>query len=83
MMLPALWLVPRAVADAAGPWDEISSPTMHQYYTRVATCSRACAFLSWRALLLPFRPTDSLRAASRPRPGLPIFGRLSCAKLSS
>ncbi|HWA85410.1 MAG TPA: glycosyltransferase family A protein [Opitutus sp.] len=45
MMHPSAWLVPRAVADRAGPWDE--SLTLNddgEYFCRVALASAGLAF---------------------------------------
>ncbi len=42
MMHPAAWLVPRAVADAAGPWDErLSLNDDGEYFTRVVGAAAA------------------------------------------
>lgn len=45
MMFPAAWLVPRAVAAAAGPWDErLSLNDDGEYFCRVALASRGIVF---------------------------------------
>jgi len=45
MMHPAAWLVPRAVADTAGPWDEtLSLNDDGEYFARVALASVGLAF---------------------------------------
>lgn len=47
MMHPAAWLVPRAVAENAGPWDEsLSLNDDGEYFARVALASSAVAFAS-------------------------------------
>lgn len=45
MMHPSAWLVPRAVADKAGPWDEsLSLNDDGEYFARVALASSGIAF---------------------------------------
>lgn len=45
MMHPSAWLVPRAVADRAGPWDEtLSLNDDGEYFARVALASAGLAF---------------------------------------
>lgn len=45
MMHPAAWLVPRQVADHAGPWDEsLSLNDDGEYFARVALASAGLAF---------------------------------------
>lgn len=45
MLFPALWLVPRAVAAAAGPWNEfLSLNDDGEYFTRVVLASAAVVF---------------------------------------
>ena len=45
MMHPAAWLVPRAVADRAGPWDEsLSLNDDGEYFARVALASTGLAY---------------------------------------
>jgi glycosyltransferase involved in cell wall biosynthesis len=45
MLFPALWLVPRAVAEAAGPWNEaLSLNDDGEYFTRVVLASAAVLF---------------------------------------
>ena len=45
MMHPAAWLVPRAIADRAGPWDETrSSNDDGEYFARVMLASAGLAF---------------------------------------
>ncbi len=45
MMHPAAWLVPRAVAGRAGPWDEtLSLNDDGEYFARVALAARRIAF---------------------------------------
>ncbi len=45
MLFPALWLVPRAVAEAAGPWNEaLSLNDDGEYFTRVVLASDAVLF---------------------------------------
>lgn len=44
-MFPAAWLLPRAVAEAAGPWDErLSLNDDGEYNARVLTAARKIAF---------------------------------------
>ena len=45
MMHPAAWLVPRSVADCAGPWDErLSLNDDGEYFARVVLASAGIAF---------------------------------------
>lgn len=45
MMHPSAWLVPRAVADKAGPWDDsLSLNDDGEYFARVALASSGIAF---------------------------------------
>lgn len=45
MMFPALWLIPRAVVDAAGPWDEtLSLGDDSEYFTRVLLAAERVLF---------------------------------------
>lgn len=45
MMHPAAWLVPRAVADSAGPWDErLSLNDDGEYFTRIAARAERIAY---------------------------------------
>lgn len=45
MMQPACWLVPRRVADAAGPWnEELSLDDDGEYFCRVVLASRGVVF---------------------------------------
>ena len=45
MMHPSAWLVPRAVAETAGPWDEsLSLNDDGEYFARVALASTGIAF---------------------------------------
>ena len=45
MMLPALWLIPREIADAAGPWDEtLSLCDDAEYFTRVVLAAERVLF---------------------------------------
>lgn len=45
MMHPSAWLVPRAVAEKAGPWDEsLSLNDDGEYFSRVALAGAALAF---------------------------------------
>ena len=68
MMHPAAWLVPRAVADRAGPWDE--SLTLNddgEYFARVVLASRRLAFSPTGASLYRSNLPGSLsRRRSRP-----------------
>jgi glycosyltransferase involved in cell wall biosynthesis len=66
MMFPALWLIPRLVANAAGPWDDsLSLGDDGEYFTRVVLSAE-------RVLFCP-------GARSRYRSGLPnsLSGRKS------
>ena len=72
MLFPALWLVPRAIALAAGPWDEsLSLGDDGEYFTRVLLASE-------RVLFCP-------RARARYRSGLSVSlsGRKSPAAWAS
>jgi glycosyltransferase involved in cell wall biosynthesis len=65
MMHPAAWLVPRGIADRAGPWDEsLSLDDDGEYFTRIVLASHGVRFCP--------------RAVSYYRSGLP--GSLSGAK---
>jgi glycosyltransferase involved in cell wall biosynthesis len=45
MLFPAMWLVPRAVAEAAGPWDvSLSRGDDAEYFTRVLLASERVLF---------------------------------------
>lgn len=45
MMHPAAWLIPRAIAEAAGPWDEkLSLNDDGEYFCRVILASRGIKF---------------------------------------
>jgi glycosyltransferase involved in cell wall biosynthesis len=45
MLFPALWLVPRAVAEASGPWNEtLSLGDDGEYFTRVVLASQGVLF---------------------------------------
>jgi glycosyltransferase involved in cell wall biosynthesis len=45
MLFPALWLVPRSVADRAGPWDDtLSLGDDGEYYTRVVLAAERVLF---------------------------------------
>ncbi|MCC5875040.1 MAG: glycosyltransferase family 2 protein [Candidatus Sumerlaeia bacterium] len=47
MMHPACWLVPRAIADAAGPWDErLSLDDDGEYFARVVVKSKGIRFVA-------------------------------------
>jgi glycosyltransferase involved in cell wall biosynthesis len=47
MMHPTAWLVPRAVAEKAGPWDEsLSLNDDGEYFSRVALASSGLAYCS-------------------------------------
>ncbi|MBI5771148.1 MAG: glycosyltransferase family 2 protein [Verrucomicrobia bacterium] len=47
MMPPAAWLVPRTLADAAGPWDErLTLNDDGEYFCRVLLRSRGIAFVA-------------------------------------
>ena len=45
MMYPALWLIPRAVAQAAGPWrEDLTLVIDTEYFTRVVLAADAVLF---------------------------------------
>lgn len=45
MMHPAAWLLPRAVADTAGPWDErLSLNDDGEYFTRIVIAAKTICF---------------------------------------
>ncbi len=45
MLFPAMWLVPRAIVDAAGPWNELLTLNNDaEYFTRALLHSRAVLF---------------------------------------
>lgn len=56
MMHPSAWLVPRAVAESAGPWDEsLSLNDDGEYFCRVTLASRGIAFCSDKDALSYYR----------------------------
>lgn len=56
MMHPAAWLLPRAVADRAGPWDEsLSLNDDGEYFARVTLASSGLAFTSDTACAAYYR----------------------------
>ena len=72
MLFPALWMIPRSLADAAGPWDEtLSVGDDTEYYTRVL-------FAAERVLFCP-------GARCHYRSGLPgsLSGHISVAAFTS
>ena len=45
MLFPAIWLVPRPIADAAGPWDEsLTLGDDGEYFTRILLASEGVLF---------------------------------------
>jgi glycosyltransferase involved in cell wall biosynthesis len=45
MLLPALWLIPRSIVDAAGPWDEsLTLGDDGEYFTRIILASEQVLF---------------------------------------
>jgi glycosyltransferase involved in cell wall biosynthesis len=47
MLLPAIWLLPRGIAQAAGPWnEELTRGDDGEYFTRVLLCARQVLFCS-------------------------------------
>ena len=47
MLFPAIWLMPRAVANSAGPWDEsLSVGDDGEYFTRVLLAAKQVLFCS-------------------------------------
>jgi hypothetical protein len=45
MLFPAIWLVPRGIAQAAGPWNEkLTRGDDGEYFTRVLLCARQILF---------------------------------------
>jgi glycosyltransferase involved in cell wall biosynthesis len=45
MLFPAIWLLPRTIVDAAGPWDEtLSLGDDGEYFTRAAVASQGVLF---------------------------------------
>jgi len=72
MMHPAAWLLPRAVAESAGPWDErLSLNDDGEYFARVVSASARLAYCP--------------DAVSLYRSGLPgsLSGQRSCKHLES
>lgn len=68
MMHPAAWLVPRAIADRAGPWDEaLTLNDDGEYFARVALASCRLVFSPTGASLYRSNLPSSLsRRRSRP-----------------
>lgn len=67
-MHPAAWLVPRAVAGRAGPWDEsLSLNDDGEYFARVALASRRLVFSSTGASLYRSGVAGSLSRRRDPR----------------
>ncbi len=61
MMHPAAWLVPRGVAERAGPWDEsLSLNDDGEYFARVVLAARRIAFSDTGASLYRSNLTASL-----------------------
>jgi glycosyltransferase involved in cell wall biosynthesis len=61
MMHPAAWLVPKAVAQRAGPWDEtLSLNDDGEYFARVALAARSIVFSPTGASLYRSRMPGSL-----------------------
>lgn len=58
MMHPAAWLLPRALADRAGYWDErLSLDDDGEYFTRVVLASNAVHYCAEAFFLLPLWPS--------------------------
>jgi glycosyltransferase involved in cell wall biosynthesis len=68
MMHPAAWLVPRAVSERAGPWNEtLSLNDDGEYFARVVLASQAIAFSTTGASLYRSQVPGSLsRRSDRP-----------------
>jgi glycosyltransferase involved in cell wall biosynthesis len=65
MMHPAAWLVPRAVAERAGPWNEtLSLNDDGEYFARVVLASRGIAFSTTGASLYRSQVPGSLSQRS-------------------
>ena len=61
MMHPAAWLVPRAVAERAGPWDEsLSLNDDGEYFARIVLAAHSIVFSSAGASLYRSNLTGSL-----------------------
>jgi glycosyltransferase involved in cell wall biosynthesis len=66
MMHPAAWLVPRAVADRAGPWDEsLSLNDDGEYFARVVGASAGLAFAADPAAASLYRSNLSASLSAR------------------
>lgn len=46
MMYPAMWLLPRTVVDAAGPWPDLTLAIDTEYFARVVLAARRILFCS-------------------------------------
>jgi len=67
MMQPGIWLVPRGVADRAGPWDEsLTLIDDFEYFTRVLLAARDVRFCSGSRLY--YRSGNPHSLASRRSP---------------
>jgi hypothetical protein len=68
MMHPAAWLVPRAVASAAGPWDEsLSLDDDGEYFCRVALAAERLLFVPGATSLYRSGNESSLSQRRSPR----------------
>jgi glycosyltransferase involved in cell wall biosynthesis len=64
-MHTAAWLVPRAVAESAGPWNEtLSLNAGGEYFTRVVLASQGIAYSATGASLCRSQPPGRLRQPS-------------------
>jgi len=78
MMHPAAWLVPRSVADRAGPWDEsLSLNDDGEYFARVVLASRGIVFSNTGASLYRSSLPGSLSRQRSPRALASVYRSVS------
>lgn len=78
MMHPAAWLVPRTVADRAGPWDEsLSLNDDGEYFARVVLASSGIVFSNTGASLYRSSLPGSLSRQRSPRALASVYRSVS------
>ena len=83
MMHPAAWLVPRAVAEAAGPWDEtLSLNDDGEYFARVVLASAGLAFAAGPAAASYYRSNLTGSLSGRRSARALVSLEKSCALIS-
>ncbi len=68
MMFPAMWLIPRAVASAIGPWiEDLSLADDTEYFTRVVLASERVLFCAGARCYYRSRVAGSLSGRKSPK----------------